>query len=172
HLLVEVVLALALLHLRLHPAADALLDLLDVDLAVHQADQQLQALADLEGLQQLLLVGQAHAQVGGDGVGQPARVVDAGQGGQQFRRQLAVGLDVLLEQAHQRDRKSTRLNSSHVKISYAVFCLKKKKTTASQEPLCELRVSVENDIILDQGFGFATTIEQNYELMHRIDASH
>src|SRR5204862_8244914 len=28
---------------------------------------------------------------------------------------------------HRRDRKSTRLNSSHVEISYAVFCLKKKK---------------------------------------------
>src|SRR5688572_33367706 len=28
----------------------------------------------------------------------------------------------------QRDRKSTRLNSSHSQISYAVFCLKKKKT--------------------------------------------
>src|SRR5207302_5665923 len=28
---------------------------------------------------------------------------------------------------HGEDRKSTRLNSSHVKISYAVFCLKKKK---------------------------------------------
>src|SRR5699024_11910019 len=28
----------------------------------------------------------------------------------------------------ERDRKSTRLNSSHVSISYAVFCLKKKKT--------------------------------------------
>src|SRR5690606_39630534 len=28
-----------------------------------------------------------------------------------------------------RDRKSTRLNSSHVKISYAVFCLKKKRDT-------------------------------------------
>src|SRR5690606_31572621 len=28
---------------------------------------------------------------------------------------------------HASDRKSTRLNSSHVKISYAVFCLKKKK---------------------------------------------
>src|SRR5437660_6949269 len=28
----------------------------------------------------------------------------------------------------QADRKSTRLNSSHVAISYAVFCLKKKKT--------------------------------------------
>src|SRR5690606_41953520 len=32
-----------------------------------------------------------------------------------------------LIQAGRRDRKSTRLNSSHVKISYAVFCLKKKK---------------------------------------------
>src|SRR5690606_42051631 len=30
---------------------------------------------------------------------------------------------------HRADRKSTRLNSSHVKISYAVFCLKKKKIT-------------------------------------------
>src|SRR5438874_10971246 len=29
--------------------------------------------------------------------------------------------------AHDGDRKSTRLNSSHVEISYAVFCLKKKK---------------------------------------------
>src|SRR2546430_9123450 len=29
--------------------------------------------------------------------------------------------------AHRRDRKSTRLNSSHSQISYAVFCLKKKK---------------------------------------------
>src|SRR5699024_12265630 len=29
------------------------------------------------------------------------------------------------------DRKSTRLNSSHVSISYAVFCLKKKNTRAS-----------------------------------------
>src|SRR5690606_41853342 len=31
------------------------------------------------------------------------------------------------------DRKSTRLNSSHVKISYAVFCLKKKKTTTTTQ---------------------------------------
>src|SRR2546426_6156135 len=30
-------------------------------------------------------------------------------------------------QSSQRDRKSTRLNSSHLVISYAVFCLKKKK---------------------------------------------
>src|SRR3712207_7064648 len=32
-----------------------------------------------------------------------------------------------VEQRRQADRKSTRLNSSHANISYAVFCLKKKK---------------------------------------------
>src|SRR3712207_7380728 len=32
------------------------------------------------------------------------------------------------------DRKSTRLNSSHANISYAVFCLKKKKKTTSRRP--------------------------------------
>src|SRR3989442_10841559 len=31
------------------------------------------------------------------------------------------------------DRKSTRLNSSHVRISYAVFCLKKKKNTSGTQ---------------------------------------
>src|SRR5439155_2753501 len=44
--------------------------------------------------------------------------------------------------AEARDRKSTRLNSSHVAISYAVFCLKKKKKTARIMRICEFR-SVE-----------------------------
>src|SRR5256885_6521537 len=34
------------------------------------------------------------------------------------------------------DRKSTRLNSSHLVISYAVFCLKKKKTIIRYRPYC------------------------------------
>src|SRR5256886_7467681 len=34
-----------------------------------------------------------------------------------------------------RDRKSTRLNSSHSQISYAVFCLKKKKKTEQDVPI-------------------------------------
>src|SRR5690348_18008447 len=36
-----------------------------------------------------------------------------------------------------RDRKSTRLNSSHPSISYAVFCLKKKKTEQKQHQRLE-----------------------------------
>src|SRR5437667_9334671 len=36
--------------------------------------------------------------------------------------------DGVVGRAVVRDRKSTRLNSSHITISYAVFCLKKKKT--------------------------------------------
>src|SRR5258707_14903385 len=43
-----------------------------------------------------------------------------------------TGLDILHQQRARPvfgvDRKSTRLNSSHANISYAVFCLKKKKT--------------------------------------------
>src|SRR3712207_8349049 len=35
------------------------------------------------------------------------------------------------------DRKSTRLNSSHANISYAVFCLKKKKTSSLSPRLLE-----------------------------------
>src|SRR3712207_8388890 len=37
---------------------------------------------------------------------------------------------VALRHVHQRDRKSTRLNSSHANISYAVFCLKHKSKQA------------------------------------------
>src|SRR5256885_6680107 len=37
-------------------------------------------------------------------------------------------------QRHPGDRKSTRLNSSHLVISYAVFCLKKKKKTLDAVP--------------------------------------
>src|SRR3712207_7765394 len=41
-----------------------------------------------------------------------------------------VGVEISSRRAEQRkDRKSTRLNSSHANISYAVFCLKKKKNT-------------------------------------------
>src|SRR5205814_6963983 len=36
------------------------------------------------------------------------------------------------QKSKQRDRKSTRLNSSHLGISYAVFCLKKKKNKKSK----------------------------------------
>src|SRR5260221_1137216 len=53
----------------------------------------------------------------------------AGRGKPQQARHLAQGLATVLQMAqHQLDRKSTRLNSSHTVISYAVFCLKKKNS--------------------------------------------
>src|SRR5690349_22340239 len=42
--------------------------------------------------------------------------------------------------AASRDRKSTRLNSSHVEISYAVFCLKKKKKKKKTKNIQEIHV--------------------------------
>src|SRR5690606_41787863 len=53
-----------------------------------------------------------------------------GLGSDTFRMGVPDGADTVADfdfAAGDRDRKSTRLNSSHVKISYAVFCLKKKK---------------------------------------------
>src|SRR5256885_10935180 len=38
------------------------------------------------------------------------------------------------------DRKSTRLNSSHLVISYAVFCLKKKKIASTDQPTRRLSI--------------------------------
>src|SRR5437773_5841157 len=59
-----------------------------------------------------------------------ARADALGGGPQQGQGPLArseVGDAQELVGRHERDRKSTRLNSSHITISYAVFCLKKKK---------------------------------------------
>src|SRR3712207_8634703 len=44
---------------------------------------------------------------------------------------LAPGVHDVQQALGREDRKSTRLNSSHANISYAVFCLKKKKTKSS-----------------------------------------
>src|SRR5438876_2860864 len=55
------------------------------------------------------------------------------------------------------DRKSTRLNSSHPSISYAVFCLKKKKKSITrrliiQEPQINV-IEVCRDMLTDLGIG-------------------
>src|SRR5207253_11076245 len=55
---------------------------------------------------------------------------DAGPSLDLLRLRVRV-LDEDLDLRILEDRKSTRLNSSHVAISYAVFCLKKKKTTTT-----------------------------------------
>src|SRR5688572_31945961 len=44
-----------------------------------------------------------------------------------MRRPRALPAHQVNDASHPTDRKSTRLNSSHSQISYAVFCLKKKK---------------------------------------------
>src|SRR3712207_7160093 len=65
---------------------------------------------------------------GGPGVRQPERLVQAAvRGGEGV---AAAGAPLVVAQHDQRtiDRKSTRLNSSHANISYAVFCLKKKQS--------------------------------------------
>src|SRR3712207_7673311 len=74
---------------------------------------------------------------GVDAVFHLAAIVGVGQSMYEIERYTSInnlGTAVLLEELIRKpverlDRKSTRLNSSHANISYAVFCLKKKKTT-------------------------------------------
>src|SRR2546426_8367708 len=69
---------------------------------------------------------------------QPLHIV-AIEGGRQRRDAL--------EEVGDRDRKSTRLNSSHLVISYAVFCLKKKKIESSHAKL--LRDEIQTSGVSD-----------------------
>src|SRR5258708_14590078 len=60
--------------------------------------------------------------------------------GQIIQRRIRVGA------AHRLDRKSTRLNSSHQIISYAVFCLKKKKTPPTEQTDIGKSATVVTDV--------------------------
>src|SRR5699024_1249649 len=64
------------------------------------------------------------AAVGGEEAGQAV-----GEGGVDHALNAPLGDAGQLRAGDAQDRKSTRLNSSHVSISYAVFCLKKKNKT-------------------------------------------
>src|SRR5256884_3489592 len=53
-----------------------------------------------------------------------------------WRKQILEILNAFTSARRLEDRKSTRLNSSHGYISYAVFCLKKKKYNADSHIIC------------------------------------
>src|SRR2546427_7653229 len=52
-------------------------------------------------------------------------------------------------EAEDQDRKSTRLNSSHSQISYAVFCLKKKKNKTKSTKECAERINESAELSSD-----------------------
>src|SRR5256885_12294560 len=56
----------------------------------------------------------------------------------ELQREIWGEADLEVEPATMLDRKSTRLNSSHLVISYAVFCLKKKKIRPQQRRDCHV----------------------------------
>src|SRR5258707_5883861 len=69
-------------------------------------------------------------------------------GGPYGARLVAFGQDDALVQAPREvDRKSTRLNSSHANISYAVFCLKKKKNYKSRNHVIEYEAVADTDAV-------------------------
>src|SRR2546426_3319158 len=64
----------------------------------------------------------------------PARGAPAGADAPRAPAEQESALHSAASAGRRRDRKSTRLNSSHLVISYAVFCLKKKKQKIRSPP--------------------------------------
>src|SRR5689334_23775302 len=75
-----------------------------------------------------VVAAEAAADLGKADIGQLAREIHGDLPRQRNLRAAVAGEQALAREI-ERDRKSTRLNSSHSSISYAVFCLKKKKQT-------------------------------------------
>src|SRR5699024_2448977 len=102
----------------LSPFALAAMDLLDVESPTHAHDVVSVIEATLDDPRQVLYAQQRQAR--------GEEVAEMKAEGIEYEERM----ELLEEVTHpQPDRKSTRLNSSHVSISYAVSCLKKKKNT-------------------------------------------
>src|SRR5439155_6194497 len=88
-----------------------------------------------------------------------------------------VGVGPVVLCMHMSDRKSTRLNSSHVAISYAVFCLKKKKAVLSLDavqPDIEAERKKRDEIdagksYCSRRFGGATCDDKSAQIYARFD---
>ncbi len=104
HLLVQVVLALRLLHLPLDAGTDALLHLQDRDLALHQPEHALQPFRDGAERQDLLLLGDLDRQMRGDGIGELGIIVDLRHRADDLGRDLLVELHIVLELGNDRAR--------------------------------------------------------------------
>src|SRR5690554_1207527 len=67
------------------------------------------------------------------------------------------------------DRKSTRLNSSHVRISYAVFCLKKKKRSTIRTAIATLRRPLRGGDGRDRRCSSRWDVEQRKSVTHCLE---
>ena len=116
HLLVEVVLALGLLHLALDARADLLLDLQHRDLALHQAHHLLKALGDGQRFQNGLAVGDFDSEVRGHGIRELREIRDLLNDAHHFGGNLLVQLHIALEVGHDRTRQSLRLDALGIDV--------------------------------------------------------
>ena len=106
HLLIQIVLALGLLHLRLDAGLDLFLDLQHRQFGLHQRIDLLQPLADRQGFQKLLLAVHLDAEMTRHEVGQFGRLGGFTDGGQRLfgdvLAHLGIALELITDSAQQR----------------------------------------------------------------------
>ena len=101
-LFIQVEVALVLLHLPLDTATDLFVDIQDVNFTFQLLKQVFQAQFHIRQIQNNLFVVQLQWQMRSNGVGKSPGIVDAGNGGQNFWRNLLVQFDVLVKLLHHR----------------------------------------------------------------------
>ena len=97
HLLIQIVFALGLLHLRLYAGFDLLFDLQDRHFALHMAIDLFQTLGDVERFQKILPLADFNSQMAADQIGQPRGFARVRHGGHDLFRDVLAHLDVTLE---------------------------------------------------------------------------
>ncbi|MCY1413172.1 hypothetical protein D9M71_285980 [compost metagenome] len=109
HLLIQVVLALAALHLLLHAATDAFLDLQQVDFGIQQGQHVLDPCRQVDDFQDFLLLLDLQRHMRGHGIDQAARLINAVERRQDFSRDFLAQLDILFELREQAAYEDFRL---------------------------------------------------------------
>src|SRR5256885_10565173 len=92
-------------------------------------------------------------------LGQRSNRVANGVAQLRVRREL-LGRSGRRREVQRLDRKSTRLNSSHLVISYAVFCLKKKKIQEDNLPVVNYKVLLQSRFQLINPFYLSSSVDR------------
>ncbi len=164
HLLVQIVLLLALLHLLLDAGLDALIHAEDLGLHLDQAQEQRQALGQIEDVEQALLVIQLEGEVRGHRVGHLGGIRDGGDAGDQFLGDAAVQAGVFLEGLDNGAHEGGRFRRRQVVFDDALE-LDPEKFLFRDEP-----DDPRTAFALHQGFDGA--IGQPQKLEHLADGAH
>ena len=143
-LLAQDVLALGLVELRLDLGLDAALELEDLDLAGEERGDELEALDDVERLEQLLALLGGHVRAVGDHVGEEAGLGDVARRDRGLGRHRGARLDVLLDLALDRAHERLDLDALGLLVGQDLHARRDERVAALEGDEAESLLSLDD----------------------------